>query len=366
MFHSLHDDIIQPPALVAPRSIDTDDTIPPTDDDTLRIAQLNCFNGKTILHDLLADESFSILILQEPWINPKTLKLPTHPAWNEFMPYDYTAKTFDERIRTGIYVSKRLPSWLITLLPSKSPLLTAIEINTPSSTLPKLRIIAAYNPPTHNSGLPVIKDWLANHNDRRIATLIGIDGNLHHPQWNPSNYRHTHTLAKELIRVCGSAGFRISSQKHIPTFYPRRRANTTSTRADPHPTTIDLMWINFELTKRKVTGATSSNNFGSDHQLLISTIDLGGAIPTQTHNTANIEKLAKASFHDDLEIQLSNFPIAIESSEDIDAGVKFLSNSITGAFLKQGKQVTTRNHRHKTWWDDKILGPILRERNRAR
>lgn len=143
------------------------------DDETLWIAQLNCFNGKTILHNLLADKRFAILILQEPWVDPRTLRLPTHPAWHEFMPYDYHAKSFDERIRTGIYVSKRIPSWLITLLPSRSHLLTAIELKLPSSQLPNLRVIAAYNPPTRNTGLPVLKAWLENHNESKIATLIG-------------------------------------------------------------------------------------------------------------------------------------------------------------------------------------------------
>lgn len=180
----------------APDTIETNDNIQFTDENTLMIAQLNCFNGKAILHNLLADDRFAILILQEPGINPQTIRLPNHPAWHEFMPYNYTAKSFKERIRTGIYISKSIPSWLITLLPSRSPLLTAVEITIPTSSTPRLRIVAAYNPPTHNTGLPVLQNWLTQHNDRRIATMIGIDANLHHPNWNPSNYRHTHTLSK--------------------------------------------------------------------------------------------------------------------------------------------------------------------------
>lgn len=223
---------LQLPTEVAPSHIDTDDISTSIGSSALLIAQLNCFNGKNITLNILANKDYSILLLQEPWIDPHTFQLPPHPAWHDFTPYDYAAKSYNERPRTGIYVTKRIPSWLINILPSKSALLTAVEVELPNSNISKLRAVAAYNPPTHNTGLPVLRNWLQTHNERKTATIIGIDRNLHHPKWNPLNYRHTHPLAKELIKVCGSAGFQVTSQKHVPTFYSR----TSTTR----PTTIDL------------------------------------------------------------------------------------------------------------------------------
>lgn len=345
----------QSPPIIAPTHIEADNLFESLDTPTLLIAQLNCFNGKTITLSTLANKNLSILILQEPWINPHTLRLPQHPAWHDFTPYDHVAKTYNEKSRTGIYVTKRIPSWLITALPSRPPLLTAVEVKIPNGNLPRLRVISAYNPPTHNTGLPVLKDWLETNNDRRVASIIGIDGNLHHPKWNPSGYHHTHPLARELIKTCGGAGFKIISQNHVPTFYPR------ASRA--RPTTLDLTWINFELAKHTIKNMTSSENYGSDHQLLLTTLYITDPLPQDTHNNARFETLAKASFCEDLENQLSASPESFDSPNDIDLGVEFITAAITGAFRRQGKMVKSNTHRHKAWWDAEKLEPIIRERN---
>lgn len=339
-------------------TIDADKFISHTDNTNLTIAQLNCFNGKVITLNLLANNDYNILILQEPWIDPSTLRLPAHSAWHDFTPYDYTAKTYADKPRAGIYVSRQIPSWLITMRPSKSPLLTAIEVQLPQNSLSKICVVSAYNPPTHNTGLPVLRDWLLQYNDRRVASIIGIDSNLHHSLWNPAGYRHTHTLAKDLIKMCGSAGFLLKSQKQIPMFYSRAR-NTS-------PTNIDLTWVNYALTRHPVTNSTSSNNCGSDHQLLLTTIGLDKQPDERTHNTARFDTMAKALFCDDLENQLSPLPRPLQSREDIDENVNCLTEAITTAFLRQGKTVKTTPHRHKLWWDEEILNPIIRERNRAR
>lgn len=221
----------QEPKQRAPDTINTDEIIDSTGKSNLKVAQLNCFNQQAVMENLLAEDQIDILIIQEPWVNPHTLKLETHPAWHDFMAYDYTAHTYNEKTRTGIYVSKRIPSWNIAMLPSGSPYITAVEITNLEAGLPSLRILSVYNPPTHNTGLPVLETWLRSHNNRKTPTLIGMDANLHHTLWNPVMYRHTHPKAKELIKMQGCSGFKIVSQKHVPTFYPRARGK---------PTTIDL------------------------------------------------------------------------------------------------------------------------------
>lgn len=352
--------LIPPPSpqLRAPSQIDTDEMVDTTTAPTLPIAQLNCFNGKNITLNLLANSHYSILLLQEPWIDPHTLRLPSHPAWHDFTPYNYSAKTFQDRPRTGIYVTKRIPSWLITVLPSGSALLTALEVSLPVGRLRKVRVLSVYNPPTHNTGLPVLQNWLDSHNDRRTASIIGMDGNLHHTKWNPPNYRHTHTLAKELIKMCGSAGFQLTSQKNVPTFYPRA--------SNARPTAIDLTWGNFELAKHSIQSLISSENYGSDHQLLLTTIQLDEPLQERYHNTARFNTMGKASFYTDLENQLSTFPDSVDSVDDIDLAIDFITDCIVGAFHRQGKVVKTSPHHHKAWWNEEKLGPIIKERTRAR
>lgn len=344
------------PTYTAPENINTDNDFV-FEKNSLKIAQLNCFNRQAVLEDLLANELFDILILQEPWVNPHTLRIPSHPAWHEFIAYDYMAKTYEEKTQTGIYVSKKIPSWTITMLPSGSPHITALEIAGYGERIPKLRILSVYNPPRHNTGLPILEDWFNRHSKRQIPTLIGMDANLHHTSWNPINYHHTHPLAKELIKMCGRAGFRIQSQKNIPTFYPRARGK---------PTTIDLTWINFELSKQEVVCKTTSNNYGSDHQMMLTEIKLTETREPREHNSASLEKLDKASYCDDLEYKLSGFPESLTSIREIDAAVDLITDAITQAFLKQGKTVKTNSHQHKAWWNEEKLRPLIKERNRAR
>lgn len=243
------------------------------------------------------------------------------------------------------------------MLPSGSQYITAIEIKNLEAGLPLLRILSVYNPPTHNTGLPVLETWFKAHNARRVPTIIGMDANLHHPMWNPVTYHHTHPLAKELIKIQGKAGFKIKSQRKVPTFFPRARGK---------PTTIDLTWINFEIAKRVVKCTTSSDNFGSDHQMLVSEISLTEGLPSQEHNTARLDKLDRVLFCNSVENKLSNFPEDLTTTRDIDTAVSLITDGVNHSFLKQGKIVKTNNHRNKAWWDDAKLGPLIKERNRAR
>lgn len=350
-------DMTHTPSMIAPENVLTDNPQTHTDTSNLLIAQLNCFNGKNVVESILADERYAVILLQEPWINPHTLDLLKHPAWHDITPYDYKATNYTEKTRTGIYISKRIPSWLITILPSRSPLLTAVEITLQAGLIPKLRVLSVYNPPRHHTGIPVLKEWLTTNNDRRIATVISMDANLHHRNWNPTTYHHTHTQSRELIRVCGSAGFKISSQKGVPTFYSKSGQSAT---------TIDLTWVNHKLSKFGIISSTTDDSHGSDHQVLTTEIRTGDSIPNPIHSSASLEKMGKASFHEDVEDQLSVFPIEIDSREEIDAAVEFVTDTIRGAFLRQGKIVKTKPHRHKAWWDEEKLRRPIQERNRAR
>ncbi|KAA1128972.1 hypothetical protein PGTUg99_016485 [Puccinia graminis f. sp. tritici] len=122
-----------------------------------------------------------------------------------------------------------------------------------------MRVLNVYNPPGTTTGVDHLRTWLVTSNDRRIATIVGMDSNLHHHSWNPPGYSHVHKTAKLLVSCCGSQGFRLASEKDSPTFLSSRGSKTT----------IDLTWANFRASQLIHRTATSSDNHGSDHQKLI-------------------------------------------------------------------------------------------------
>lgn len=194
-------------------------TLPISPSSSLTLLQLKAHRSEAVLHNVLHSQSYHVLMIQEPWVSKFTLLPAVHPAWHLITPMGHTPKTLDERMKTCIYISKTVPTKAFTSLPTKSPLLTAIDIDDPLVGL-HLRLLSWYNPPTDFSGLPVLRSWLQRFNRRRTPTLLTMDSNLHHRSWNPTYQRRTHTQSLELMSMCGSHSFKIISPKGVPTFYP--------------------------------------------------------------------------------------------------------------------------------------------------
>lgn len=207
-----------PPASPTQHSQEPD--IETTDIPSLNIIQLNCFNRHDTVQEVLNLTDVDILLLQEPWTNPFTFKVMTHQMWHDITPYNHVPQEAQSKYCTCIYISKRYRLQNICVLPSKSTYITAVDLKTDDMTLPHLRVMSFYNRPSTNEGLPLLKQWLVQHGNRSTPTVIGMDANLHHPQWNPQSRHNTHPLARELIKTCGTAGFKVISEKGVPTFYP--------------------------------------------------------------------------------------------------------------------------------------------------
>lgn len=225
-----------PPAPPASPSL-IDSHLLPTDTprSDLKILQLNCFNTQPVLQEVLNLEHIDILLLQEPWINVYTHRVPPHIEWHTVLPYDYTPDSPQTKFRTCIYVRKTIKAEDILVLPSKSPFITAAEIRTHDPHVGNIRVISFYNRPSTNEGIPVLQDWLTRNSSRTVPPLIGMDGNLHHHHWNPTFRTNVHPTARDLVKLMGTSGYKLLSEKGIPTFYPRQRGR---------PSTIDLTWGN--------------------------------------------------------------------------------------------------------------------------
>ncbi|KAA1122332.1 hypothetical protein PGTUg99_036752 [Puccinia graminis f. sp. tritici] len=225
-----------------------------------RILQLNCHNSFDVTTNTLNSKSrFSILVLQEPWINPHTLKLPHYASWSCILDSNHSPSNYSDKHRTCFFLDQSFSSEDIHLIKEGNWILSAIDLSINNSRVKKIRLINLYNPPRIFEGIKCLTDWLDQHNDRRIPSFIFMDSNLHHPSWNPPNYNHSHQQSKDLIRTCGRHGFKIVSEKGKPTFMNRRTSSTV----------IDLVWGNFSCLQYIDSCCTSSNNFGSDHQAIV-------------------------------------------------------------------------------------------------
>lgn len=347
-----------PPAPPAPPILMNPPSSPVTAHQSdIKILQLNCFNTQPVIHEVLSLEDVDILLLQEPWINTYTHRVPPQAEWHTILPYDFTPTSLQTKFRTCIYIRKKFKAEDISILPSKSPFITAAELRTHDPHLKSIRVISFYNRPTTNEGIPVLRDWLNQHSSRVIPTLIGMDGNLHHQHWNPAYRTNVHPVARELVQIMGTTGHKLLSEKGIPKFYPRQRGR---------PSTIDLTWGNWKMTKLSHTCKTLTETYGSDHQSLLITLHSRSETLQPTRNTATLKNINKMDFYNAVENQLSTFPTSFETEDHISSGIRQLTTILSDAFQRQGKTVPNNVYRRKAWWDEDKLQPLIQTRNRAR
>lgn len=204
--------------------------------DVLSFMQLNCYVSKEITLTLLNhSHTTSIIILQEPWVNPFTLLPPAHADWHLFAGYEHRPSDWKDRHKSCIYVRKSIPSEALIRLPTNSKHLLSLQLRTSANC--SLTLVNVYNPPRTNEGLKDLSHWLDKHNDRSTPMCLFMDSNLHHCLWNLPGYLSTHWEAANLIKVCRRHSFCLTSPTQIPTFYLAKGKGTT----------IDLIWSNFKV-----------------------------------------------------------------------------------------------------------------------
>ncbi|MBW0566155.1 hypothetical protein O181_105870 [Austropuccinia psidii MF-1] len=164
---------------------------------------------------------------------------PNHQAWRRISPIT-NPNSRDKKPRACIYIRNFVPSKYIEIHKYKSRLLTSITLtldrNGPKS---QITLISLYNPPNTFEGIDILENSLQHCNTREFPFIIAMDANLHHQLWNPKGYNHVHPRAKDLIKICGKKGFKLTSPKGTPTYIGGNRTATT----------IDLTWSNLPATK---------------------------------------------------------------------------------------------------------------------
>lgn len=184
-----------------------------------------------------------------------------------------------------------------------------------------------------------------------------MDANMHHTQWNPAARHNTHPRARDLIKICGTAGFTVMSERGVPMYYPRQNRLLS---------TIDLTWGNWSMTKMKPKCKTLTNTFGSDHQALQVSIPKYTHHKPPTQNTANLKTLDPVIYQTVVENRLSLLPSMFETVDQATSGITQITTILTEVFLAQGKTIKDNKHQEKAWWKEDLLRPLIQNRNRAR
>jgi hypothetical protein len=326
----------------------------PSNLDLFNVIQLNCHNSFAVTVSVLNSETnAAILCLQEPWISPHTMTLPYHQNWSNFLDHNHTPTSYHNRHRACILNNKKYPSNRIHPLPNGSRILSAIDIDLKINTIEKIRIINLYNPPKDFEGIPELQTWMTAFNNWKIPTFLFMDSNLHHKLWNPPRYPHSHQQSKSLMKSCGQKGFKIISEKSVPTFVNSRSSQTT----------IDLTWANVAGTKFLKSCLTSSSN----HQAISLTLNFDSNIQIDERLTCNLEKIDVERYQINLRHQIQKLNhINPTTTDDIDLLIQKVTIEIQNSVDKQKKLVNHNKEKIKPWWDGAILDPIVNKRNQAR
>lgn len=320
------------------------------------ILHFNCQNSIQFTHEALTKTNFTLLSFQEPWFNSYSLSFPPHEAWHRITAYDYHPSAWSDRPRVCMYLSKSISTSQFSILPSSSDIILAIDIRYPDTEHIKLRVISWYNPPGSLRGFHTLKYWMSKYHNRSIPIILVSDTNLHHRIWNPPDYTITDPLAKKLIHFCSNTGLKLISPKGVPT---RFSANT-------HSTTIDLVWASWNLIRNVTSCRVQTDSLASDHFPVATTLDLALVPAPTTHISFKISEIDCEELHKSITSKFQSLPTDYTDPEKIDSAVSTISNIIVEAAQAQGRKVTTRPNRFKSWWDKDHLNPIIKNRNRAR
>jgi hypothetical protein len=180
-----------------------------------------------------------------------------------------------------------------------------------------------------------------------------MDSNLHHRHWNPPGCRKSDPEAIDLLSSLSRNGFRLSSPKHIPTFY--------STKGRGY--TIDLIWANFLGSQLLDDCSVTNENYGSDHQGLIIHLMSKKPDPSYRWSLPAWNKIDPRGSRPTLAESLQT---RLELTANPDDKIAILTEAVKSAQESLGRRVRVDRAKSKPWWCEATLNPVLKIRNRAR
>jgi hypothetical protein len=194
------------------------------------------------------------------------------------------------------------------------------------------RLLNIYNPPSTFSAVPELKNWLTRFYSRQQVMIIAMDANLHHRHWNPPGVRKNEQEARNLLSSLSNFVFRLTSPRHIPTFFSSKGKGYT----------IDLIWANFLGSKLVASTAVSSENFGSDHQAIQIQLTMKRPSPSYHWSLPKWSGLDKEKI-DSISAKLLSF--ASDAPDDPDIHAEKLTMCLKQAQEHLGRKVQSNKAR---------------------
>jgi ribonuclease HI len=315
---------------------------------TIRLLQCNLHKSNATTLSILnsGSENFTALLLQEQrWSEWLKSSLIHDTSWT------LIESTTKERQppRSAIYVNKRILGssfYEQVHLPFSDVTAIAIRTTDPKPTL----VVNIYNPPGRDSIITPLRQYLSQNIKayKYHAIVMAGDFNLHHPMWNPPNYKKHDSQADELVEMMADNSMRLIIPPGTITYPAKRRTAGTA---------IDLVWGN-EVVENTVLKCqiAEKNDHGSDHLPIETELHLyPGQRNRQDEMPLNYEK----TDWDTLGIKIAKYlPAIIDNNANITpADVDQYASEITDALTRAVQETTPRKRISpfsKRWWNDEL------------
>ena len=329
---------------------------------TLKIYQCNSHHDLAVHHSLLNSpemEQYDALMIQEPYsifiddshyistTQQWRLITPSMPLTNEARPP-----------RSVIFINKRLPSSLYSIIPTNSLDITAISFRLPAQANP-FTFINIYNPPSLFTSIAPLQTLLATRPELAPDTAFTIlgDFNLHHPLWNePNQDRPIEPEAEELVEtLIVLSGTQLKSQTGIPTFHGTQGSLV-----------IDLVFVSAaadKLYEACVTSVNPEDDHSSDHYPILHHISLQ-LPPLDKPPCYNYKTTDWTVVLDHVSKSLANWEKPHPLRASIDTATSKLTGYIQDA-LKTHAAIFQPSPFSKRWWSE-MLTLLRKESARCR
>jgi ribonuclease HI len=327
----------------------------------LRIWQQNCRKSEftqQCLTNALKPDKFDICLIQEPYLDHLN-NTRSSPDWTAVYPPTHYLDN-SPRTRSIILISPLIGSDICTVIPIKSPDITAIQIETQRGSV---RIFNIYNDQNNNSATDCLQGWIqtprhytlpptpAMSRSTMTFTIWAGDFNRHHPMWDEDHQDGLFTTAaldeaETLIDTVARAGLTMALPKGI---------NTLKT-SQGNWTRPDNVFVSHELTDYivKCDSNVQRTPGGADHLAIDITLDVEVQRQEKTESY-----LWKDVDWNDLrkelrtELDRMNLPTLIDTIDQLERATLNLDAAITNVVERMVEKVRISRYTRR-WWTPEL------------